>query len=739
MERALLAASGHIHILPVFFLCEPREDTIQAKGQSLSPMIATLAMSPSIDANSASAPLPILPRRSSPASRVSFPSMTPAKASSSVSLVLQQATPPSDDESSSTSPTGTSSVILMRPKRSRGVRPPAQSTPMPVSARAPQSPADDDTPRPAARPLLYSPGAGSLRALSMSSIPALSPPPTPKFATDETPRIIRKKSGEPLKSSLKSSTPRVRGSLEVVINGGTATSSKSVPTTPTGSLRVHFNSQLEQVKLFLAEQKPLAVSRDGSPTDDTSGTEEFPDFIFGRDSEEEGTLEMQVEVPRPVGELDVKLQTFALTDDRTGVAGTIAVRNLAFDKRVAVRFTLDDWQTTSEVTARYQESMPGGKVDLFAFNIRLNDVLARIDGKRMAVAVRYNAAGREMWDNNGGKNYLATFKRVRSEAAKARTGQAAADLRNRLEHVVKTQDRQDPPPIALRNGAGQNRSDRAATVGFRAGGSLASRRIRLWTRLLRRIPFHVSDDVHPRLNVPYVPSSDTENHPFALPKRQHQRGYFDVPLRDTGSLRRTPPGTPRSGGVMPLGSPGGRYNSFPPLDPRGLGLGLELPIPTREGSNSEDSTPSFVSSSDSGTSGTTSPVSPPDLLAVEARLGGLDMATSPSTPSTYHNFLDKFCFYTGASPLESPSIPRTQSASSVEELLSVVSASPQLRALVDSSRRDEASPISTPTSTTPRNSSFDTLEAATLSSPIPTVSVVLASPEPSTIPRTVAA
>ncbi|KAF7323443.1 CBM21 domain-containing protein [Mycena chlorophos] len=715
-------------------------------------MIATLAMSPSIDANSASAPLPILPRRSPSASRVSFPSMTPAKASSSVSLVLQQATPPSDDESSSTSPTGTSAVILMRPKRSRGTT----THPVPLLA-----------------PCCIPPGAGSLRALSMSSIPALSPPPTPKFATDETPRIIRKKSGEPLKSSLKSSTPRVRGSLEVVINGGTATSSKSVPTTPTGSLRVHFNSQLEQVKLFLAEQKPLAVSRDGSPTDDTSGTEEFPDFIFGRDSEDEGTLEMQVEVPRPVGELDVKLQTFALTDDRTGVAGTIAVRNLAFDKRVAVRFTLDDWQTTSEVIARYQESMPGGMVDIFAFNIRLNDVLARIDGKRMAVAVRYNAAGREMWDNNGGKNYLATFKRVRSEAAKARTGQAAADLRNRLEHVVKTQDRQDPPPIALRNSASQNRS---ATVGFRAGGSLASRydfnaSSRAPWRPHQRAQSHptldspsppntvpwppqkpratlalgsprdVSDDVHPRLSAPYVPSSDTENHPFALPKRQHQRGYFDVPLRETGSMRRTPPGTPRSGGVMPLGSPGGRYNSFPPLDPRGLGLGLELPIPTREGSNSEDSTPSFVGSSDSGsgTSGTTSPVSPPDLLAVEARLGGLDMATSPSTPSTYHNFLDKFCFYTGVSPLESPSIPRTQSASSVEELLSVVSASPQLQALVDSSRGDETSPISTPTSTTPRNSSFDTLEAATLSSPIPTVSVVLASPEPSTIPRTVAA
>ncbi|KAJ7939820.1 hypothetical protein B0H13DRAFT_1850583 [Mycena leptocephala] len=49
-------------------------------------------------------------------------------------------------------------------------------------------------------------------------------------------------------------------------------------------------------------------------------------------------LEMDVEVPPPKGEVDV------------------AVRNLGFEKQVAVRFTFDDWETTSEVTARYAHS-----------------------------------------------------------------------------------------------------------------------------------------------------------------------------------------------------------------------------------------------------------------------------------------------------------------------------------------------------------------------------------------------
>ena len=40
------------------------------------------------------------------------------------------------------------------------------------------------------------------------------------------------------------------------------------------------------------------------------------------------------------------------------VEGVVRVRNLAFEKWIAVRFTLDKWQTTSEVNARYKEPLP---------------------------------------------------------------------------------------------------------------------------------------------------------------------------------------------------------------------------------------------------------------------------------------------------------------------------------------------------------------------------------------------
>jgi hypothetical protein len=116
------------------------------------------------------------------------------------------------------------------------------------------------------------------------------------------------------------------------------------------------------VKLFLAEQKPLSVSRDGSPTD-TSGTEsEFPSFIYGRgdDFKERPLVTRRIDVPAalPLAEdlRDVAVENIELVG--TTVEGVVRVRNLTFEKRLAVRFTLSKWQTTSEGTARYKESLP---------------------------------------------------------------------------------------------------------------------------------------------------------------------------------------------------------------------------------------------------------------------------------------------------------------------------------------------------------------------------------------------
>jgi hypothetical protein len=58
--------------------------------------------------------------------------------------------------------------------------------------------------------------------------------------------------------------------------------------------------------------------------------------------------------------------------------GSVAVANLAFQKFVACRFTLDYWKTTSEVAAEFSHEIrpkasPEGH-DRFQFTIKLSDL-----------------------------------------------------------------------------------------------------------------------------------------------------------------------------------------------------------------------------------------------------------------------------------------------------------------------------------------------------------------------------
>lgn len=428
-------------------------------------------------ANSAGLALPHIPRRTShtrsPAQSVSaVPPVTPNKQTmAATKVVIQPPTPPDARTTrpvASSSTSGTSSgsgsgsdtyVEIIAPKARRPrlhqrgpipyMCPPEQSTPTPATLVAQETyasrvpfPAQDETPRPSASILAPKPRPG-IQPLTSLNPSAQGIPP--RSASVSIASIGRKKSGEPLKSSLKSRRPVVRGDLTVVTG---PLSSKSEPSTPTHIKSVHFDAKLEHVKLFLAEQKPAAVSRDGSPTDDTSGTEsDFPAFIYGDSAADKGKLQIEVAAFR--GEAKEReawyamLEKVELSEDGMSIAGRVRVRNLAFEKWVAVRFTFDLWQTTSEVAGRYVESTADGLHDVFAFTIKLNDLMTRIEEKTMFLAVRYTSAGKEIWDNNCGENYRVAFSRkkvqvIQPKASMEIGGKAGgiADLKSKLEKVA---------------------------------------------------------------------------------------------------------------------------------------------------------------------------------------------------------------------------------------------------------------------------------------------------------------
>ena len=333
--------------------------------------------------------------------------------------------------------------------------------------------------------------SGGAQTLPRSqSIPALmldDPALTPDSAAilSASPSVegrVRKKSGEPLKPSLKSGTSTPRPSLSVVTG---QPSTKSEPATPNHirSKSVSFADRLDHVKLFFAEQKPIAVSRDGSPTEDTSGTEsEAPAPVrrISSDDEKKRLLVMEVvNLPqRSTMDVNVMLEDVTLSKEAT-ICGHVKVKNLAFQKRVAVRFTFDCWQTTSEVSAKYEQPLAHGAFDRFSFVIRLHDILSKIEDKTLFMAIRYSVNGQELWDNNEGQNYKFTFSlpvplrppRTIAQVQYASDEEAVASLTQKLEQFRSTE--------ALKNAQQSHRRRKSESTNedffFTSSASLSSR------------------------------------------------------------------------------------------------------------------------------------------------------------------------------------------------------------------------------------------------------------------------
>jgi len=188
--------------------------------------------------------------------------------------------------------------------------------------------------------------------------------------------------------------------------------------------------------------------------------------------------------------------------------------------------------------------------------------------------------------------------------------------------------------------------------------------------------------------------------------RNHTRGGT-IELSHAPGVKRTPPTSPFSSPAplpLPLSAPTSahpqaqpmvRFNSFPPhSSPK-----RQLQTQTQTPDSYEEGTPSITSSSSSRSPSPSPSLSPAEPVSPTRLLPpGLDMdekSDSPIHHLDYNNFVNRYCFYTGSGPdgmLEHPDfIPRSLSASSVEEFLST-SHSPPLCSTPYSSN----SPFATP-------------------------------------------
>ncbi|KJH42536.1 putative phosphatase regulatory subunit [Dictyocaulus viviparus] len=103
----------------------------------------------------------------------------------------------------------------------------------------------------------------------------------------------------------------------------------------------------------------------------------------------------------------VSLENVVIKENLSKLVGTIKVANIAFEKRVFVRYTTNNWQSYMDRQATYQPS--NSKVyDTFTFELELPTVFEK--SSRLEFCICYVANGTENWDSNGGENYKMDFK-----------------------------------------------------------------------------------------------------------------------------------------------------------------------------------------------------------------------------------------------------------------------------------------------------------------------------------------
>ena len=300
---------------------------------------------------------------------------------------------------------------------------------------------------------------------SPPSPPSDSPPTSPRpHLTRGTSSPILLSNGKPLKSSLKTSS-----SSPAILTPPQAQRmhlrARSEPSSGVGTPKnVHFPEKgyaLATVRIFNRSARPAALSSPVDPNGDeteTEGEEQLPTrfpfppvspgFNYEIDPTKSSPIPAEFSLSEHLLLESLNLSPCSSSSSSTAakplLIGSIILRNLAFEKHVAIRFTLDDWQTVSEVGAHYVESLSlippqillslpastsadptqkGRGWDRFTFTIRLEDYAHSLTTRTLWLAARYRTnstypepgsaqygPGGEWWDNNDGRNYRVEFR-----------------------------------------------------------------------------------------------------------------------------------------------------------------------------------------------------------------------------------------------------------------------------------------------------------------------------------------
>ncbi|KAF9137108.1 hypothetical protein BGX30_010540 [Mortierella sp. GBA39] len=281
-------------------------------------------------------------------------------------------------------------------------------------------------------------------------------PPTPSPIRNQQTVLIGK-NGLPIKSALKS--PVTAGPICTGQARPSTIRSYTSPSALTSPKYVHFNSQLEHVRLFLQGEMPSCVSDRETIVDARQNGESTSDIkltLTNWSPVAAGTF--QPGDINAAGAAPLRVETMALSQDQTELQGKILIHNIAFHKRVSVRYTTDYWQTQTEVAAEYEESIPGSALDRFAFKIPMEMEKTMVE-RSFCFAVRYQVIGREFWDSNNGMNYHVECKRVVVVAPST-----VSDLSKQMNSILLASRMPDFSKPVLKKKSTNNRYDLSTSL-----------------------------------------------------------------------------------------------------------------------------------------------------------------------------------------------------------------------------------------------------------------------------------
>uniref|UniRef100_A0A3Q2YGE1 CBM21 domain-containing protein n=1 Tax=Hippocampus comes TaxID=109280 RepID=A0A3Q2YGE1_HIPCM len=196
-------------------------------------------------------------------------------------------------------------------------------------------------------------------------------------------------------------TPTERAKLEI-----------SRSRSPTSQKKVRFADslglELISVKHFDDSDEPEVPERILAKLPKSTDLNHMASTKFPRPLTQSVFMELQFTTPgtlpgfeQKVREVKVLLESVE-TDDFS-LSGFVRVLNLAFEKSVSLRYSLNNWITFMDSLASYVPHSSDGATDRFSFKVVMPTYME--NGGTLQFAIKYTVDGEEFWDNNNGKNY----------------------------------------------------------------------------------------------------------------------------------------------------------------------------------------------------------------------------------------------------------------------------------------------------------------------------------------------